>query len=74
MLRLDMELHLSIVIPAYNEETRIGASLDAILDFLSSQPYPTEVIVVNDGSTDLTAEVVRYTNKTLKPSESISGY
>jgi glycosyltransferase involved in cell wall biosynthesis len=59
MLRLDMELHLSIVIPAYNEETRIGASLDAILDFLSSQPYPTEVIVVNDGSTDLTAEVVR---------------
>ena len=53
-----MEPNLSIIIPAYNEETRIGASLDAILDFLTHQPYPTEVVVVNDGSTDLTAEVV----------------
>src|SRR5262249_33448163 len=52
-----MELNLSIVIPAYNEEARIGASLDAILDFLSSQPFRTEVIVVNDGSTDLTADI-----------------
>jgi len=54
-----MELNLSIVIPAYNEEARIGASLDAILDFLSGQPFRTEVIVVNDGSTDLTAEIAR---------------
>lgn len=54
-----MELNLSIVIPAYNEEARIGASLDAILDFLSRQPFRTEVIVVNDGSTDLTAEIAR---------------
>jgi glycosyltransferase involved in cell wall biosynthesis len=59
MLSPDMDLHLSIIIPAYNEETRIGASLDAILDFLSHQQHPSEVIVVNDGSTDLTAEVAR---------------
>jgi dolichyl-phosphate beta-glucosyltransferase len=53
-----MALDLSIVIPAYNEESRIGASLDAILDFASHQPVTTEVIVVNDGSRDLTAQVV----------------
>src|SRR5215470_13393147 len=53
-----MELKLSIVIPAYNEERRVGASLDAILNFLCSQAYSTEVIVVNDGSTDLTPEIV----------------
>jgi glycosyltransferase involved in cell wall biosynthesis len=49
---------LSIIIPAYNEETRIGRSLDEILKFLSSSPYSAEVIVVNDGSKDQTARVV----------------
>ncbi|HEX8186421.1 MAG TPA: dolichyl-phosphate beta-glucosyltransferase, partial [Blastocatellia bacterium] len=49
---------LSIVIPAYNEEKRIGRSLDEILRFLSSSPYGAEVIVVDDGSRDQTAKVV----------------
>ena len=49
---------LSIIIPAYNEEKRIGRSLDEILDFLSSRRYTAEVIVVDDGSKDRTAEVV----------------
>src|SRR5262245_27490270 len=53
-----MELNLTVVIPAYNEASRIGASLDAILRFASSQTYSTEVIVVNDGSADLTSEIV----------------
>jgi glycosyltransferase involved in cell wall biosynthesis len=53
-----MALKLSIVVPAYNEEARIGTSLDALLDFLVRQPYSAEVVVVNDGSKDLTAEVV----------------
>jgi len=53
-----MSLDLSIVIPAYNEERRIGASLDTIRDFVSHQPYSTEIIVVDDGSGDHTAEVV----------------
>src|SRR5262249_27245597 len=53
-----MELNLSIVIPAYNEASRIGASLDVILNFVTHQAYSTEVIVVNDGSTDLTPEIV----------------
>jgi glycosyltransferase involved in cell wall biosynthesis len=58
-----MEPSLSIIIPAYNEETRIGTTLDAILDFLSHQPYLAEIVVVNDGSTDFTADVVSSRHK-----------
>jgi glycosyltransferase involved in cell wall biosynthesis len=43
---------LSIIIPAYNEQERIGRTLDRILDFLTEQNYTSEVIVVNDGSQD----------------------
>jgi glycosyltransferase involved in cell wall biosynthesis len=44
------EPKLSIVIPAFNEEARIGKSLDCLAGFLSSLPYPSELIVVDDGS------------------------
>ncbi|MBI5533551.1 MAG: glycosyltransferase family 2 protein [Deltaproteobacteria bacterium] len=52
-------MHLSIVIPSYNEEKRLGASLDRIRDFLASKAYEREVLVVNDGSKDATSEVAR---------------
>ena len=51
--------YLSIVIPAYNEENRIGWTLTETFDYLDRQSYTSEVIVVNDGSTDHTAETVR---------------
>lgn len=50
---------LSIVIPAYNEEPRIGPSLESILEFASTSPMTVEVVVVNDGSRDRTVEVVK---------------
>ena len=53
-----MSESLSIIIPAYNEESRIGPTLDDILRFLRLAPYRAEVIVVNDGSRDRTPEVV----------------
>ena len=53
--------YLSVVIPAYNEEVRIGKTLDHVLEYLSQQSYSWEVIVVNDGSMDKTLEVVRET-------------
>ena len=48
---------LSIVVPAYNEAARLGASLRAIVVYLKQQRDPSEVIVVDDGSTDNTATV-----------------
>lgn len=53
-----MSLLLSIIIPAYNEEQRIAPSLDKILQFLSSNSYGAEVVIVNDGSSDNTASYV----------------
>jgi dolichyl-phosphate beta-glucosyltransferase len=52
-------VYLSIVIPAYNEENRIGATLRRILNYLNGQSYEGEVLVVVDGSQDRTIEVVR---------------
>jgi glycosyltransferase involved in cell wall biosynthesis len=49
--------HLSIVIPAHNEEQRLPESLTRILEHLRSQPYSWEVLVVENGSRDGTAAV-----------------
>ena len=50
---------ISIVIPVYNEEEAIGDDLDLILETMDRSGYDYEVIVVDDGSTDRTAEIVR---------------
>jgi glycosyltransferase involved in cell wall biosynthesis len=50
---------LSVIIPAYKESHRIGATLEAVHAYLSRQAYDYEILVVNDGSPDNTAEVVR---------------
>jgi dolichyl-phosphate beta-glucosyltransferase len=44
--------YLSIVIPVYNEEKRIGAALNQILAYLAKQTYTRELILVDDGSSD----------------------
>jgi len=49
----------SIVIPAYNEGARLGATLEKVLAYVRVQGWDAEVIVVNDGSRDNTAEIVR---------------
>jgi dolichyl-phosphate beta-glucosyltransferase len=51
-------VHLSLVIPAYNEAERIGSTLHLALAYLNAQPYDSEVLVVDDGSRDSTREVV----------------
>lgn len=48
---------LSIVIPAYNEEERLGKSLSDTFDYLAAQDYTSELIVVDDGSRDRTVEI-----------------
>jgi dolichyl-phosphate beta-glucosyltransferase len=49
----------SIVIPAYNEGERLGATLEKVLAYVRQQGWDAEVIVVNDGSRDNTAGIVR---------------
>src|SRR5258706_12926193 len=49
----------SIVIPAYNEGARLAPTLEKVLAYVREQGWDAEVIVVNDGSRDNTAEIVR---------------
>ncbi len=50
---------LSLVIPAYNEERRLPGTLEGWKAYFATQPYAAEVLVVDDGSQDRTAELVR---------------
>jgi dolichyl-phosphate beta-glucosyltransferase len=54
-----MSLTYSFVIPAYNESVRIRPTLHALLRHVQEQHWDAEILVVNDGSTDDTAQVVR---------------
>ena len=52
-------IQFSIIIPAYNESSRIRPTLDEILRYVSEQRWDAEILVVDDGSSDNTAEIVR---------------
>lgn len=56
------KIFLSVVIPAYNEERRLPKTIEAVLKYLRSQSYEWEVAVVDDGSQDKTADLVRQTS------------
>jgi glycosyltransferase involved in cell wall biosynthesis len=51
-------IELSIIIPAYNEETRLPETLGRICKYIRASGRETEVIVVDDGSVDRTVSVV----------------
>lgn len=50
-------MDLSVVIPAYNEALRLGPTLERVVEYLRQRGVRYEVLVVDDGSTDATAEV-----------------
>ena len=54
-----MSASLSVVIPAYNEAARLGKTLRAVVDYLRQNFPDGELIVVDDGSSDDTAELAR---------------
>ncbi len=50
---------LSIIIPAHNEENRLPRTLEQVFSFLKLQSYTSEVVVVENGSSDRTLEIAR---------------
>ena len=65
---------ISIIIPAYNEEQRIGIVLDNLLANIALQNMDCEIIVVDDGSLDKTAEIVKRYDVQLIQHEHNKGY
>jgi dolichyl-phosphate beta-glucosyltransferase len=57
-------LAYSLIIPAYNESDRIRPTLDRVLKHIEEQKWEAEVLVVNDGSQDNTAEIVKEYGRT----------
>ncbi len=49
----------SIIIPAYNEGMRVSATLERVLAYVAERGWDAEIIAVNDGSRDNTAEIIR---------------
>ncbi len=49
----------SLIFPAYNESRRLSTTLQKVLDYVSQQHWQAEIIVIDDGSTDNTAEIAR---------------
>jgi polyisoprenyl-phosphate glycosyltransferase len=50
---------VSVIVPVYNEEEAIAADLEVIIETMAASRWDHEIIVVNDASTDRTAEIVR---------------
>jgi dolichyl-phosphate beta-glucosyltransferase len=53
------DVRLSVVIPTFNKASRIAASLETIRAYLAAKPIAAEIVVVDDGSSDGTAEAAR---------------
>jgi len=53
-----MSKHLSVIIPAYNEEHRIKETLEAVYNYFLRQDYSWEAIIISDGGSSKTVEMV----------------
>lgn len=66
-------MHLSVIIPAYNEEKRLSETLRSINDYLSQRSYQYEILVVDNGSTDRTPQIVKDFAKRIKELKLVEG-
>ncbi|HIA52818.1 MAG TPA: glycosyltransferase family 2 protein [Candidatus Melainabacteria bacterium] len=53
------ECYLSIIVPSYNEERRMPRCLEKLAEYLERKQFTSEVLIVSDGSTDRTTDIVR---------------
>ncbi|MBX3024868.1 glycosyltransferase family 2 protein [bacterium] len=58
-MSVDPAVHLSVVIPAFNEARRLPRTLEQVTTYLARQDYRSEIVVVDDGCSDGTASLVR---------------
>ena len=59
MIESGEKISVSVIMPALNEEKDISAAIDSVLEAFSAYKINGEIIVVDDGSSDKTAEIVR---------------
>ena len=55
----ERDIALSVIVPAYNEEARLATTLPRIAEYMAARGEAYEILVVDDGSSDATAEVAR---------------
>jgi dolichyl-phosphate beta-glucosyltransferase len=60
------QLYLSVIIPAYNVEKTIGATLLAVDQYFQKQNFESKILLVSDGSKDKTSEIVSGFQKSIK--------
>src|SRR3989338_5821796 len=65
---------VSLIIPAYNDQERLGKTLKRVREYLSGQAYSWEVLVVLDGPTDRTPTVARSFEDTFNGRLKVAGY
>jgi dolichyl-phosphate beta-glucosyltransferase len=65
---------LSLIVPIYNESARLSETLSEIADFLAQQPGSSELVLVDDGSSDGTADLLRELAPALGPVTTVVRY
>lgn len=68
---MDPQIYISIVIPALNEKAKIAADISEAADFLGANDFNGEIIIVDDGSSDNTADIAEKQRADLPPNVEI---
>ena len=58
MFNTNQNPYLSVIIPVYNEQSRITYTLEKLTSFLNEQTFKWQILIINDGSTDNTENIV----------------